>query len=121
MLFVCVTDGPSQILLNEPLNGENFLHRSANTDFEAKLDVKARGFWNRGQDAFFDVTFFNPYAPSYRSQDLPQLYRRHEQEKKREYNQRVMEVKNGVFTPLIFSTSGSMGRESTVFYKRIAD
>ena len=103
------------------LNGENFLYRSANTDSEARLDVKAGGFWNRGQDAFFDVRDFNPYAPSYRSQDLPQLYRRHEQEKEREYNQRVLEVENGVFTPLISSTSGGMGRESTVFYKRLAD
>ena len=105
----------------QPLNGENFLFRSANTDSEARLDVKARGFWNRGQDAFFDIRGFNPYAPSYRSQDLPQLYRRHEQEKKREYNQQVLEVENGVFTPLTFSTSGGMGKESTVFYKKLAD
>ena len=105
----------------QPLNEENFLYRSANTDSEARLDVKDRGFWNRGQDTFFDVRVFNPYAPIYRSQDLLQLYRRHEQEKKREYNQRVLEVENGVFTPLIFSTSGGMGRESTVFYKRLAD
>ena len=73
----------------QPLNGENFLYRSANTDSEARLDVKARGFWNRGQDAFFDVRVFNPYD---RSQDLS-----HEQEKKREYNQLVLEVENGVF------------------------
>ena len=76
---------------------------------------------NRGQDAFFDVSVLNLYAPSYRSQDLPQLYRRHEQEKKREYNQQVLEVENGVFTSLIFSISGGMGRESMVFYKRLAD
>ena len=53
--------------------------------------------------------------------DLPQLYRRHEQEKKREYNQQFLEVDKGVFTPVIFSTSGGMGRESTVFYKGLAD
>ena len=41
----------------QPLNGENFLDQSANTDSEARLDVKARGFWNRGQGAFFDVGF----------------------------------------------------------------
>ena len=44
---------------------------------------------------------------------------RHEQEKKREYNQRVLEIESAVFTPSVFSTS--MGRESTVFYKRLAD
>ena len=105
----------------QPLDGESFQYRSANTDPEARLDVRARGFWNRGQDAYFDIRVFNPNAPSYRSQDLHHLYRRHEQEKKREYNQRVLEVEDGVFTPLVFSTSGGMGKESTVFYKRLAD
>ena len=105
----------------QPLDGETFQYRSANTDSEARLDVRARGFWNRGQDAYFDIRVFNPNAPSYRSQDLHHLYRRHEQEKKREYNQRVLEVEDGVFTPLVFSTSGGMGKESTVFYKRLAD
>ena len=41
--------------------------------------------------------------------------------KENSYNQRVMEVESGVFTPLVFSTSGGMERECTVFYKRQAD
>ena len=105
----------------QPLQGEIFNYRTANTDSEVRLDIKARGFWNRGQDAYFDVRVFNPNAPSYRSQDLTHLYRRNEQEKKREYNQRVQEVVAGVFTPLVFSTSGGMGKESSVFYKRLAN
>ena len=28
------------------------------------------------------------------------------------------EVEHGVFTPLVLSTTGGMGREATVFYKR---
>ena len=54
-------------------------------------------------------------------QDLTQQYLVHEQEKKRAYNQRVLEVENGVFTPLVFSTSSGMGREASKFYKRLAD
>ena len=42
-------------------------------------------------------------------------------EEKRSYNQRVQEVERDVFTPLVFSTSGGMGRECTVFYRRMAD
>ena len=105
----------------QPLQGEIFNYRTANTDSEVRLDIKARGFWNRGQDAYFDVRVFNPNAPSYHSQDLTHLYRRNEQEKKREYNQRVQKVEAGVFTPLVFSTSGGMGKESSVFYKGLAD
>ena len=55
------------------------------------------------------------------SQDLTQLYQVHEQEKERAYNQRVLEVENGVFTPLVFSTSSGMEREISEFYKRLAD
>ena len=41
--------------------------------------------------------------------------------KKREYGDRIREIEHGSFTPLIFSTSGGLGKESTVAYKRIAE
>ena len=44
----------------------------------------------------------------------------HEGEKRRAYEQRVCEVEFGSFTPLVFSTSGGMGRAATVAYKRLA-
>ena len=40
--------------------------------------------------------------------------------KKREYGDRVREVELASFTPLVFSTTGGMGREGNVFYKRLA-
>ena len=52
---------------------------------------------------------------------LASAYRNHENEKKREYGERVRELKNGTFTPLVFSSTGGMGEEATVFYKRIAE
>ena len=102
----------------QPLTGETLTARSANTDDNARLDIRARGFWNNYQDAFFDVRVFYPNAPSNRSTDA---YKRHEQAKKREYGQRVREVEHGVFTPLVLSTNGGMGTEATTFYKRLAD
>ena len=45
----------------------------------------------------------------------------YESMKKREYAQRVHEVEHGVFTPLVLSTTGGMGREAATFYKRLAD
>ena len=105
----------------QPLNGETLATRSANTDDGARLDIRARGFWNASQDAFFDVQVFYPNASSNRSTVTSSAYRRHEQAKKREYGQQVREVEHGVFTPLVFSTTGGMGREATTFYKRLAD
>ena len=102
----------------QPITGETLTARSANTDDNARLDIRARGFWNGSQDAFFDVDVFSPNAPSNCSTDA---YRRHEQAKKRDYGQRVREVERGVFTPLVLSTNGGMGKEAATFYKRLAD
>ena len=49
------------------------------------------------------------------------ILRTHEQNKKREYNQRVIEIEHGTFTPLIFTTSGAMGHECSKFHKTLAE
>ena len=95
--------------------------RSANTEPNAHLDIRARGFWNTGQDAFFDVRVFYPNASSNCSMTTTAAYRKHEAAKKREYAQRVREVEHSVFTPLVLSATGGMGREAATFYKRLAD
>ena len=38
--------------------------------------------------------------------------------KKSEYGERVQEVELASFTPLVFSTTGGMGREESVFFIR---
>ena len=103
----------------QPLSGEIFIHRSANVSAEAHLDIKACGFWNQTQDAYFDVTVFHPNAPCYRSRDPAAIYKQHESAKKREYNQQIQNIEHGVFTPLVFTTTGGMGREASTFYKRL--
>ena len=92
----------------QPLSGESMAARTANTDDGARVDIRARGFWNGMQDAFFDVRVFYPNASSYRSQSLASVYRRHEQAKKREYGERIRNVERGVFTPLVLSSTGGM-------------
>ena len=98
----------------QPLSGESMTARSANIYDGACTDVRARGFWNASQDAFFDVRVFYPNASSNRSTDLSPVYRRHEQAKKREYGEQTREER-GVFTPLVLSKTGSMGREASTF------
>ncbi len=39
-----------------PIDNEQFHLRTANTSDEARLDIKAKGFWRRGQTEFFDVS-----------------------------------------------------------------
>ncbi len=105
----------------QPLSGEHLPYATANRDENARLDIKARGFWGVPQQcAYFDVRVFNPHSTSYRGSELTACYRRHEGEKRRAYEHRVREVEQGSFTPLVFSTSGGMGRAATVAYKRLA-
>jgi len=51
--------------LLQPLSGESMTARSANTDDGARSDIRARGFWNVSQNAFFDVRVFYPNASSH--------------------------------------------------------
>ena len=49
------------------------------------------------------------------------IYTEHQNLKKTEYEERVLESEKGSFTPLIFTTSGGMGPECTSFFKRLAE
>ena len=100
----------------QPLSGETMLHCSAITDDGARLDVAMYGFWgDMFEKALVDISVFNPCAQSNRSGSLASIYRRHEQEKKRQYGQRVQEVEHATFTPLVMSTTGGMVRPQQLF------
>ena len=75
---------------------------------EARLDIKASGFWRAGQEALFDVRVFYPNAPTYKSKPLSSVYRQHEIDKKRRYGERVREVERAAFTPLVFACTGGI-------------
>ena len=102
------------------LTGET-LERGANIDPDARLDIRARGVWERQRSAFFDVRVFHPNADSYRDLSPKQIYRQHENEKKRKYATRVLETEQGTFAPLVFSTTGGMGEECQRFRRRLAE
>ncbi len=61
----------------QPLTGERLSNHTANTEDGARLDVKARGFWDRMQCAFFDISVFYPNAQSNRSAQLSIAYTKH--------------------------------------------
>ena len=68
-----------------------------------------------------DVRVFNPNATRYAKQELSKTYQRNEKEKKRLYNERIMQVEYGTFTPLVMSATRGMGRESSKFYSRLSE
>ena len=105
----------------EPLSGETFPLRSANTEAHARLDVAARGVYgSRLERTMFDVRVFNPFVPSNRNLTLPSVYRKHEQEKRRKYERRVLEVEHSSFVPVVFATTGGQGKAASALFARIA-
>ena len=63
----------------------------------------------------------HPNADSYRDLTPKQIYEKHENEKKREYAERVMEIEQGTFTPLVFPTTGGMTDECVKYHSRLAE
>ena len=104
----------------QPLTGESFPLRSINVEEGARLDIRAQDVWDSSKrSAYFDVRVFNSYAPSNSKSSTKACYRRHE-EKRREYERRILEVEHGTFTPLVMSASGGWGPSATVAFKRLA-
>ena len=105
----------------QPISGETFQRRSTSTDNGARLDIRARGFWgSRSESAFFDVRIFNPNAPSNHTSSSAACYRRHEQAKRNQYEERIREVEHASFTPLVFTTSGGASPLTSTFLKHLA-
>lgn len=104
----------------QPVTGEE-LNRGANQSHDARLDVHARGFWERQRSAYFDIRVCHPHADSYKDLTLKQLYKQQENEKKRKYASRILEVEQGTFTPLVFSTTGGMGEGCARYHARLAE
>ena len=69
---------------------------------------------------YFDVRVTNPECQSQKDKTLKAILKKHEAEKKRQYNQRIMQVEHGTFTPLVFTTSGVMAPECLLYHKALA-
>ena len=104
-----------------PLTGEEFRQASVIKTDNARADICARSFWIKGQTAYCDVRVFNPLANCYMNQSLSAAHKKNEAEKKRQYNQRILQVEQGSFTPLVFSCFGGFSRECNRFFSHAAE
>lgn len=112
---VCVDVETEPQLL--PVADESLLGRSVNRSAEARLDIRARGFWTRQQEAFFDIRVTHLKANMLTVSEATKHLVANEREKKRQYGQRVNIIERGAFTPLVFSTSGMAAPECSRFLK----
>ena len=77
--------------------------------------MKAGGFWSRGVKAFFDVN-----SKCIQGKATSTIFKERDEEKKRKYQQRVLNVGMGSLPPLLFGTNGGMGAHYNCFLKRLA-
>ena len=87
---------------------------------DARMDVVGTGLWQPDQLVFLDVRVIHPNSASYISKEPSNLYKEHEQRKKRDYLRRVQLVEGGAFVPLITSTTGGLGGQFQTVLKRAA-
>ena len=104
----------------QPLTGE-VLSGGANKEVGARVDIVARDFWQMHELAFFDIKVFNPLARTYMNQSLESAFKTNENNKKRKYNNRIIQVEKGSFTPVVLSSLGGMGVESGRFLSRVIE
>ena len=50
-----------------------------------------------------------------------EIYKKYENEKKRQYAERVMEIEQGTFTPIVFTTTGGKADECVKYHSRLAE
>ena len=102
----------------QEVTGETLNH-AANKARDARLDIHARGFWERQRSAF---STFGCVTLMQTLTDLTpkQIYKKYENEKKRQYTERVMEIEQGTFTPLVFTSTGGMADECVKHHSRLA-
>ncbi|CAH3148523.1 unnamed protein product, partial [Pocillopora meandrina] len=105
----------------QPLDNERLYLRSAVTSSEARLDIRAGGFWSRGVTVFFDVRVTHVNFKCYQNKTTSEVFKEQEDEKKRKYQQRVLVVEMGSFRSYVFGTNGGMGNECQRFLKHLAD
>ena len=101
-----------------PLDNEEIVGTNAD---RAAPDVSSRGLWSTFERTFFDICVTHPNSPTYDKKDMKQIYDLHEVRKMKKYNNRIIQVEKGTFTPLIYSTSGGWGPQATRYHKRLAE
>ena len=73
----------------------------------------------QSEKCFVDVRVFNPYAAPNKCSSLSAAYKKHENSKRHAYGQHIQEVEHASFSPLVFSATGGLAHEATIFYKRL--
>ena len=82
--------------------------------------MRIRGFWGNKKDAFFEFRVFYPFASSLANKSVDASFSHMSKARKREYQERINQVDNGSFTPMILASTGGTGDEMDVALRILA-
>ena len=71
--------------------------------------------------ALFDLRVTHVNSKCQQTKKASEVFKEHEDEKKRKYQQQVLDVEMGSFTPVVFGTNDGMGNGSQRFLMYLAD
>ena len=97
--------------------------REAHNSFNSPAlvaDLSVRGVWMPQSEALFDVRIIDTDARSYCNRSPSEVLLTAEVEKKKKYHLACTE-RRAQFTPLCVSVDGMMGKEASVFVKRLSE
>ena len=86
---------------------------------EAREDVLAHGFWNRGRGTVFNIRICNTDSRSYGNTSPSKILERHAKEKKDKYETACLDRCRD-FTPLVYSVDGMASKDEQTAERRIA-
>ncbi|KAL7474457.1 LOW QUALITY PROTEIN: hypothetical protein ACHAW6_000443, partial [Cyclotella cf. meneghiniana] len=86
---------------------------------EARGDVLAHGFWNRGRGTVFGIRICNTDSQSYGNTSLRKILERHAKEKKDKYETACLDRRQD-FTPLVYSVDDMASKDARTAEQRIA-
>ena len=92
-----------------PSQRSNFHSELRTWKMEYTWTLLLKNVWGKDRQCSFFDGVFNPLAQMYQNTSLAQCFRRNKLEKQRAHDERVKEIEHGSFSPLVFSTTGSMG------------
>ena len=75
--------------------------------------MKAGGFWSRGVTAFFDVRVTHVNSKCNQGKETSTIFKEQEEEKKRKYQQRLLDVEMG--SPLVLEPTVGWEPTATAF------
>ena len=85
------------------------------TGDETRPDVRARGVWRNGQNAYIDIRVTNTSSNSQRNQSIEKVLKKQAEKKQQYNNDRIMNIEHGTFTPSIFALNGGVGIPNAQF------